>query len=59
VAGADPGSGLAFTVNVVLHAGNVDRIEAIADDADGLGAQRVELAHTQYYGWGPAATGPP
>jgi len=45
-------SGLAFTVNVVLHAGNVDRIEAIADDAIGLGAQRVELAHTQYYGWG-------
>jgi pyrroloquinoline quinone biosynthesis protein E len=46
------GSGLAFTVNVVLHAGNVDRIEAIADYAEGLGAQRVELAHTQYYGWG-------
>jgi pyrroloquinoline quinone biosynthesis protein E len=45
-------SGLAFTVNVVLHAGNADRIEAIADYAIGLGAQRVELAHTQYYGWG-------
>jgi PqqA peptide cyclase len=45
-------SGLAFTVNVVLHAGNVDRLEAIADYAEGLGAHRVELAHTQYYGWG-------
>ena len=45
-------SGLPLTVNVVLHAGNVDRIEAIAGFAAGLGADRIELAHTQYYGWG-------
>jgi pyrroloquinoline quinone biosynthesis protein E len=45
-------SGLPFTVNVVLHAGNVDRLGAIADLAAGLGADRLELAHTQYYGWG-------
>jgi pyrroloquinoline quinone biosynthesis protein E len=38
-------------VNVVLHRSNVDRIGAIADVAAGLGAARVELAHTQYYGW--------
>jgi PqqA peptide cyclase len=45
-------AGLALTVNVVLHAGNVGRIEAIAELAAGLGADRLELAHTQYYGWG-------
>jgi pyrroloquinoline quinone biosynthesis protein E len=45
-------SGLPLTVNVVLHAGNVDRIGAIARFAAGLGANRIELAHTQYYGWG-------
>jgi len=45
-------TGLPLTVNVVLHAGNVDRIEAIADFAVALGADRLELAHTQFYGWG-------
>jgi pyrroloquinoline quinone biosynthesis protein E len=44
--------GLPLTVNVVLHAGNVDRIEAIAAFAVELGAERLELAHTQFYGWG-------
>jgi len=44
--------GLPLTVNVVLHAGNVDRLAAIADLAVGLGADRLELAHTQFYGWG-------
>jgi pyrroloquinoline quinone biosynthesis protein E len=45
-------TGLAFTVNVVLHRGNLDRVAAIADTAVALGAERVELAHTQFYGWG-------
>jgi pyrroloquinoline quinone biosynthesis protein E len=44
--------GFAFTVNVVLHRANLDRIEAIIDLAADLGADRVELANTQYYGWG-------
>ncbi|MGN9908571.1 pyrroloquinoline quinone biosynthesis protein PqqE [Phytohabitans sp. LJ34] len=43
--------GLPLTVNVVLHAGNVDRLAAIADLAVELGADRLELAHTQFYGW--------
>ncbi|GAA4468055.1 pyrroloquinoline quinone biosynthesis protein PqqE [Phytohabitans houttuyneae] len=43
--------GLPLTVNVVLHAGNVDRLAEIADLAVGLGADRLELAHTQFYGW--------
>jgi pyrroloquinoline quinone biosynthesis protein E len=45
-------AGIPFTVNVVLHAGNVDRLAAIADVAASLGADRLELAHTQFYGWG-------
>jgi pyrroloquinoline quinone biosynthesis protein E len=45
-------AGLPLTVNVVLHAANVDRLLAIAGFAAELGAERLELAHTQYYGWG-------
>jgi pyrroloquinoline quinone biosynthesis protein E len=37
---------------VVLHAANVDRLSDIAGFAADLGADRLELAHTQYYGWG-------
>jgi len=44
--------GFAFTVNVVLHRANLDRIGEIIDLAADLGADRVELANTQYYGWG-------
>jgi pyrroloquinoline quinone biosynthesis protein E len=44
--------GVAFTVNVVLHRDNLDRIEAIIELAASLGADRLELANTQYYGWG-------
>jgi pyrroloquinoline quinone biosynthesis protein E len=42
---------LAFTVNVVLHRANLDRLAAIIDMAADMGADRVELANTQYYGW--------
>jgi pyrroloquinoline quinone biosynthesis protein E len=45
-------AGLPLTINVVLHAGNVDRLGEIADLAVSLGADRLELAHTQFYGWG-------
>ena len=44
--------GLPLSVNVVLHRRNVDRLAAIAHYAASLGAERIELAHTQYYGWG-------
>jgi pyrroloquinoline quinone biosynthesis protein E len=43
--------GLAFSVNVVLHRGNLDRLAEIIEMAAGLGADRLELANTQYYGW--------
>ncbi|WP_436534314.1 pyrroloquinoline quinone biosynthesis protein PqqE [Actinoplanes sp. HUAS TT8] len=45
-------AGLPLTVNVVLHAANVERVAEIAAFAVGLGAERLELAHTQFYGWG-------
>ncbi|WP_380281841.1 pyrroloquinoline quinone biosynthesis protein PqqE [Kitasatospora purpeofusca] len=45
------GAGLPLTVNAVLHRGNLARLGAIADLAVELGADRVELAHTQFYGW--------
>jgi pyrroloquinoline quinone biosynthesis protein E len=40
-----------LTMNVVLHRHNIDRIGRILDLAEELGADRIELANTQYYGW--------
>jgi pyrroloquinoline quinone biosynthesis protein E len=40
-----------LTINCVLHRQNLDRIEQILELALELGAQRLELANTQYYGW--------
>jgi pyrroloquinoline quinone biosynthesis protein E len=42
---------LAFSVNVVLHRANLDRIGEIIAMAAELGADRIELANTQYYAW--------
>jgi len=44
--------GFAFSINVVLHRANLDRIGEIIDLAAAQGADRLELANTQYYGWG-------
>jgi pyrroloquinoline quinone biosynthesis protein E len=44
-------AGLPLTVNVVLHRANIDRVGEMVDLAVALGADRIELAHTQYYGW--------
>ncbi|HXO07234.1 MAG TPA: pyrroloquinoline quinone biosynthesis protein PqqE [Solirubrobacteraceae bacterium] len=43
-----------LTINCVLHRQNLDRIEELLDLALDLGAQRLELANTQYYGWAVA-----
>lgn len=43
--------GLPLSLNVVLHRGNIDRIEAIIALAESLEAIRLELANVQYYGW--------
>jgi PqqA peptide cyclase len=45
------GMGLPLTLNVVLHRGNIERLPEIIALAEGLGAERLELANTQYYGW--------
>jgi pyrroloquinoline quinone biosynthesis protein E len=44
-------SGVALSLNVVLHRFNIDGLRQIIDLAEGLGATRLELANTQYYGW--------
>jgi len=43
--------GLALTINVVLHRLNLDRVAAMIDYAAEVGADRLELANTQYHGW--------
>jgi pyrroloquinoline quinone biosynthesis protein E len=43
--------GFPLTVNVVLHRGNISRLEEIIGLAEKLGAERLELANAQYYGW--------
>jgi pyrroloquinoline quinone biosynthesis protein E len=43
--------GFPLTVNVVLHRGNIARVAQIISLAENLGAERLELANTQYYGW--------
>jgi len=40
-----------MVLNVVLHRLNIDHVGEILTLAESLGAQYVELANTQYYGW--------
>ncbi len=44
-------AGFPLTVNAVIHRANVKRAGAMVELAVALGAKRVEIAHTQYYGW--------
>ncbi|GAA1674056.1 pyrroloquinoline quinone biosynthesis protein PqqE [Kribbella yunnanensis] len=44
-------TGLPLSVNVVLHRENHDQLAEIIAFAEELGADRLELANTQYYGW--------
>lgn len=43
--------GLPLTVNAVIHRANIERLPALVDLAVTFGAGRLEIAHTQYYGW--------
>ncbi|HEV2781602.1 MAG TPA: pyrroloquinoline quinone biosynthesis protein PqqE [Actinophytocola sp.] len=43
---------LPLTVNAVLHRSNHHQVAALIELAELLGADRLELANTQYYGWG-------
>ncbi len=42
---------LAFTVNLVVHRWNLDRLEEMISFVEGLRPHRIEIAHVQYYGW--------
>lgn len=42
---------VAFTINIVVHRQNLDRLEEMITFAEQSGAQRLEIAHVQYYGW--------
>lgn len=44
--------GIPLTLNFVVHRENIARIPDMFTLARELKAQRVEIAHTQYYGWG-------
>lgn len=44
--------GFPLTVNAVIHRANIEHVGEILALAAALGAQRIEIAHTQYYGWG-------
>jgi len=42
---------IAFTVNLVVHRQNLDHLEEMISFIEQLQPERVEIAHTQYYGW--------
>jgi pyrroloquinoline quinone biosynthesis protein E len=42
---------LLLTVNAVIHKHNITRIPEMLELAVSLGAQRIEIAHVQYYAW--------
>jgi pyrroloquinoline quinone biosynthesis protein E len=44
-------AGLPLTVNAVIHRRNIDTLPMMIELAESMGAKRVEVAHTQYYGW--------
>ena len=44
-------AGLPLTINAVVHRHNLDRLERFVELALELEADRLEVAHVQYYGW--------
>jgi PqqA peptide cyclase len=42
---------VAFTVNMVVHRRNLDRLREMIAFAEETGAQKLEIANVQYYGW--------
>ena len=42
---------VALTVNAVMHRRNLERLDAIVAMAERMGADRLEVANVQYYGW--------
>ena len=44
-------AGIPLSLNFVIHRRNIDRLPQMIDLAEALGAERVELANVQFYGW--------
>ena len=44
-------AGLPLTINAVISRANLHQVGAFIDLSIELGARRLEVAHTQYYGW--------
>jgi pyrroloquinoline quinone biosynthesis protein E len=44
-------AGLPLNMNVVIHRLNIDTLAETIDLCAGWGAERLEVANTQYYGW--------
>jgi PqqA peptide cyclase len=44
-------AGISLSLNFVIHRRNIDRLPQIIDLTEALGAERVELANVQFYGW--------
>ena len=42
---------VAFTANLVVHRQNLDHLEETIAFIENLRPDRIEIAHTQYYGW--------
>ena len=45
-------AGLPLTLNFVIHRQNIDHLPAMIALGAELCAERIEVAHVQYYGWG-------
>ena len=44
-------AGISLSLNFVIHRRNIDRLPQIIEMTEALGAERVELANVQFYGW--------
>ena len=44
-------AGIPLSLNFVIHRRNIDRLQQMIDLTVALGAERVELANVQFYGW--------
>jgi pyrroloquinoline quinone biosynthesis protein E len=44
-------AGIPLSLNFVIHRRNIDRLAQMIDLAETVGAERVELANVQFYGW--------
>ncbi len=42
---------VAFTINLVVHRENIDRLPLLISFAEQLKADKLEIANVQYYGW--------